>query len=65
MELTKEQLQGQLQTEVFVSQKKDEELGKLLGEVVRLRVFNEALVTENERLKSELGNGKEEAKKKE
>ena len=65
MELTKEQLQGQLQTEVFVSQKKDEELGKLLGEVVRLRAFNEALVTENERLKNELGNGKEEAKKKE
>ena len=65
MELTKEQLQGQLQTEVFVSQKKDEELGKLLGEVVRLRVFNEALVTENERLKNELDNGKKEAKKKE
>ena len=65
MELTKEQLQGQLQTEVFVSQKKDEELGKLLGEVIRLRAFNEALVTENERLKNELDNGKKEAKKKE
>lgn len=65
MELTKEQLQGQLQTETFVSQKKDEELGKLLGEVIRLRAFNEALATENERLKNELGNGKEEAKKKE
>ena len=65
MELTKEQLQGQLQTEVFVSQKKDEELGKLLGEVVRLRVFNEALVTENERLKSELDKGKENKKNEE